>query len=242
MKVELVRFIHSVYFPVTLGMAIGLFPMGFILQQPGFPQGVDLSNSLLGTYVVLTQMGILFLPALVASYVCSDFSNHNILFYQSLGKSGMTYYCGKIATLLLFFSLGIVIGCLGTCLAYSDLRPCIVMILHCEAVIVTYFAAYGIVSYICGSFMGSFFICVVYSVAAIFIANTNPDSLRFIQFFDQNGFIYKDLAGSIVNLATFTSVELPRLVPCFIYAAIVLVIDVIISCVAESRWIRNGIR
>lgn len=242
MKTELTRFIHGIYLPITLGMAIGLFPMGYILQQPGFPQGVDLSNSLLGTYVVLTQMGILFLPALVASYICMDFSNHNTLFYRSLGKAGVTYYCEKIATLLLFFSLGIVIGCLGTCLAYNDLRPCMVMILHCEAVVVTYFAVYGIVSYVCGSFMGSFFICVVYSVTAIFVANTNPDVLRFIQFFDQNGYVYKDLAANIVNLSTFASNELPKLIPCFVYASIVVAIDVVTAFITRNRWVRNGIR
>lgn len=71
MLVELRRFSHGVYLPITVALSMGLFALGYVMQIPAYPDGVDLEGTLLGTYVVLTQLGVFILPALAASYVCS---------------------------------------------------------------------------------------------------------------------------------------------------------------------------
>lgn len=238
---EIKRFVRSIYLPITLAISIGLFALGYVMQIPGYPDGVDLAGTMLGTYVILTQMGIFILPALCAAYFCTDFNEHAILFYRELGYSSASYYLVKVITLTLFFSIGTLVGSFAACMAYGDLSPLPVMYVHYEAVILTYFAFYGTLACLLASFIKAYFASFAYSLIALYVALSVP-ALRFLQFFEQNGFVYKNLETNIANLSTFPEMELPHLSLCVVYAVAVLAINTLVIFILRKRWLRNGIR
>ena len=241
MLVELRRFSHGVYLPITVALSMGLFALGYVMQIPAYPDGVDLEGTLLGTYVVLTQLGVFILPALAASYVCLDFSEKSILFYRDLGMGSVRYFVAKDLCLILFFTLGATIGLSVTCLHFGDFRPFLSMLLHFVAVIVTYFSFYTMLACILGTFIRSYFVSFIYSLVALYVALSN-EFLRFLQFFEQNGFVYKDLERNITDLSTFTANEMPHIPLCLAYALGIAVLNILVILLLKKRWLENGIR
>lgn len=246
MLLEIRRFIHSAFLPITVAIAAGFFGFGVVLeyataQSAGVEIQMGVGEALLADYVIFTQFGLFILSALMVAYVCTDFNEHSILFYRSLGFSSARYHVAKTLTMVLFFTAGTIVGLTATCAVFGDFRPWLVMFLHYEAVVVTYFSLYALVACLLPTFIQAYFVIISYSIVAILVAVANP-ALRVFQFFDQNGFVYLDLQENITDLSTFVSNELPNLPICLGFAAAMLLLAVLVSYACKKRWLQNGIR
>ncbi len=239
MPLELRRFVRSPFALVSFLIGMAFFPFAYVLGL-GWDQSGSISWVLLNAYMVFTQFGMFILPAVMAAFVAKDYNEKTLLFYKSRGFSALRYHATKVVLLSAAMSFGCAVGLTGVCVAFGNFEAWLMVLAHCVAVVVTYYSFSAFLTWLLGSFIKSYFAAFAYFLAALMVAVKVPD-LRFLHMFDQNGFVYKDLAASIFNLSTFNAVEAPHVVACLLYALAVFVLMGALSLVFKKRWLVNGI-
>ncbi len=239
MLLEFRRFVRSPFALVSFFMGAGCFLFTYVTML-AFNQSQTIEQVLLSSYTVCTQHGMFWFSAVAVAFVAKDYNEKTLIFCKSLGFDALRYHMLRAALSSMSIALGCAVFLTVTCAVFGDFSAWLVMMVHYASVIVAYCSFSVLLSWLLGSFIKAYFATTIYFFAAVVLAFEIP-SLRFLQAFDMNGFIYKDLQTSLSDFSTFNAVEAQRLVVCVLCALVVFAGTCVLSLVLKKRWVTNGI-
>ena len=85
-------------------------------------------------YTVYTQFGFFIFPIFAILFICEDYKNCNIAFYQLLGIDIFKYFIGKLKWVMIYLSIGNLIVAISSCILFVDFSHFVYFFLKIENV------------------------------------------------------------------------------------------------------------
>lgn len=235
-KLEFKRSINNKSFLFCLATVLLSFILGYILLVSiDKVENVTIDQLFFSVYTVITQLGIMIFSIVIIYSISLDYKEKNILFYKSMGINSQKYFLMKIAIMIFWFSVAIILYTLGACILYNDFSKFYIMVNYFENVIIYIVLITSLFSFLFENMMGSFCVNLAFWIFSIVLFTASP-KLKFIAFFDASNEVYINLDKFLsTGSHTYVSWDLWK------YNLIIFIIVFIITNMFSKRWTKNGI-
>ena len=240
MILELKRGMRNHYFVLMALISVLNVLLGYILLVTiDELEIVTFSDLWESVYTVYTQFGTLLFSTIMIMQFYRDYKEKNIIFYKALKKNALSYFCSKLAVLIIGSMIGTFISSLLICIPYAEYKWLPIIFLKTEAVMIYYCIIMSLLGFVFENFLLGFFVSFTAWIVGIVISDMSP-ALKYFAYYDaaRNDYkmfikyIYKraDVHNMLVNVGYNYVFDL-----CLLGLCVVLVI------LFSKRWKRNGI-
>ncbi|WP_026505300.1 ABC transporter permease [Butyrivibrio sp. NC3005] len=234
---ELKRTINNKSFVFCITTVILSFLLGyFLLVGVDKIDNVTKQQLIFSIYTVLTQFGRMIFPFIVIYSFSVDYKEKNILIYKNLGINATQYFLLKLSSMLLWFTVGILLITSAISLLYSDFSLFGVSFMYFENVMIYIIIISSIIGFSFKNMIVAFGINLLLWVFSIITLTVNP-RIYFMAYYDATNFLYLDFEKYLSSANS----DLLHIETSVLYNAVAFIISLIIVKMTSKKWLSFGV-
>lgn len=234
---ELKRTINNKSFIFCIITVILSFLLGyFLLVGVDKIDNVTKEQLIFSIYTVLTQFGRMIFPFIIIYSFSVDYREKNILFYKNLRINAIKYFLLKFSSMLLWFTIGVLLITSAISLMYGDFSYFGVSFMYFENVMIYIIIISSIIGFSFKNMIGAFGVNLLLWVFSIITLTVNP-KIKFMAYYDATNFLYLDFEKYLSSANS----DLLHIETSVMYNSVAFIISLIIVKITSKKWLGRGV-